>query len=148
MPGTLTESVVRVRMSHIKELPLYREQVPYEIWAENVSPGVDRTNVQLQIIDDIVLTDVRTLKSAKPSLETHGFEYLYQKFPDHCGIKTADDIGTSSPEQAQRISDYFDNMIELLGDTYNCSKVLCFDWRVGRHATLPTKKLYARFRRM
>ena len=133
MAATLTEPVVHVRMSHIKELSLYHEQIPYEIWAEKVDSGVKRTNVQLQIINDIGLTDVRTINSDKPALDTHGFEYLHQNFPDHCGIKTADDIGTSSPEQAQRISDYLDCMTDLLRDTYNCSKVLCFDWRVSGH---------------
>lgn len=123
---------VYVRMSHMKELPLYKTEIPYEIWAENFPSNGNRTNVELQIVDDIALTDVRKLQGSKPSLDTHGFEYIHQKFPEHCGIRNADDIGSSGPDQADRIAKYLENMIDLLQETYGCSKVLCFDWRVRR----------------
>ena len=110
---------------------------------ENVEPGVKRTNVQLEIVEDIGLTDVRTVELGKPSLETHGFEYLHQKFPDQCGIKTADSIGTSSPEQAKRISDYLDSITALLCETYACTKVLCFDWRVSCFRSHPLTRASA-----
>lgn len=141
------EHGVRVRLSHMKEIPLYQEEVPYEIWAEDVKPDVKRTNVQLEIINDVDLTDVRTMETKKPTLDTNGFEYIFQKFPEHCDIKTVDDIGVGGPKQAHRIATYLDCMTGLLQDTYNCTKVVCFDWRVGQPGGTyfkPTMLIYSR----
>lgn len=62
-------------LSHLSDDPVYKDEIPYEIWADKVSKDVQRTNVKLNVAPDCPLTDVRTLpEEDQPTLDTWGFE--------------------------------------------------------------------------
>lgn len=138
LPDHLTDNgVVRVSMSHLCDIALYQEEIPYEIWKDDVKEDVQRTNVKLKVIRDIQLTDIKSLESTdKPELETHGFEWFHQQYPTECGIKSADDVATASPEQRECISRYLRSMTQTLKENYGCVKVICYDWRVCLSSTI------------
>ena len=121
---------IRVSLSHLRDLPLYKEEVPYEIWFEQLDPTIKKTNIQLEITKNVPVTDVRSLGSQAPRLETHGFEYFHQALPDYCGIRTVDDVGDQNEVQRKSISQYLECMTQLLQERYKGRNVICYDWRV------------------
>lgn len=121
-------------LSHLRDDPVYKDEMPYEIWAENVSEGVQRTNVKLEIVSDCALTDIRTLGEKKPTLETWGFEWMHQNFPYDTGLHNADYFEYGMEKQLETLDRYLNCMSEFLQETLGCVKVVCWDWRVCEHA--------------
>ncbi|KAJ3496067.1 hypothetical protein NLG97_g2938 [Lecanicillium saksenae] len=119
-------------LSHLCDLPLYKKETPYEIWAENIDPEITKTNVELEIVHDCVLHDVRLPSTDQPSLETHGFEWAHRPFPTECGIKTANDVGFSDIVQQESLIKYIESTFTFIKEKYGCTKVMCWDWRVRR----------------
>lgn len=120
------------RLSHLLDDPIYKEEVPYEIWADKVPKDVERTNVRLNIVPDCPLTDVRALDDAdEPRLDTCGFQWFRQGFPYEAGIHTADDVRTDIQEQRDALDRYLNTMSDFLCETVGCERVLCWDWRVS-----------------
>ncbi|PMD15085.1 hypothetical protein NA56DRAFT_356977 [Hyaloscypha hepaticicola] len=118
-------------LSHLRDDAVYEEEMPYEIWSDNVSADVPRTNVKLNIVPDCPLTDIRTLgKKEKPALETSGFQWLYQGFPYHTGLHSADYVDYPRQKQLDTLEKYLDAMSEFLREELGCVKVVCWDWRV------------------
>jgi hypothetical protein len=121
-------------LSHLRDDAMYEEEMPYEIWSDNVSADVPRTNVKLNIVPDCPLTDIRTLgKKEKPALETSGFQWFYQGFPYHTGLHSADYVDYPRQKQLNTLEKYLDAMSEFLREELGCVKVVCWDWRVDTH---------------
>ena len=85
-------------LSHLSDDPIYKTEMPYEIWADSIADNVPRTNVKLNIIPDCPLTDIRTIagEENKPKLESWGFQWMHQDFPYHSGLHSASDVDTST----------------------------------------------------
>ncbi|EHK20636.1 uncharacterized protein TRIVIDRAFT_223951 [Trichoderma virens Gv29-8] len=121
------------RLSHLCDDPIYKEEVPYEIWADNVPKDIERTNVKLNIVPDCPLTDIRGLDDEdKPQLETCGFQWFHQDFPYHTGLHGADDVNTTTQAQSNTLDGYLTTMSDFLSERLGCEKVVCWDWRVRR----------------
>jgi hypothetical protein len=121
------------RLSHLQDDLVYEEEIPYEIWADNVPDGIQRTNVKLNIVPDCPLTDVRSLaEEDRPELETFGFQWMHQDFPHQAGISRADDVSTATQEQRYSLDRYLDTMSAFLREKVGCERVMCWDWRVFR----------------
>lgn len=118
-------------LSHLRDDPIYADEMPYEIWADNVSADIQRTNVKLQIVPDCPLTDTRSLDSEeKPKLETWGFQWLHQDFPYHSGLHSADYVDYPRLKQLDILDNYLNTMSDFLREKLGCEKVVCWDWRV------------------
>ena len=117
-------------LSHLRDDPLYDGEMPYEIWSDNVSADVPRTNVKLNIVPDCPLTDIRSLGKEQPELETWGFQWLKQEFPYHTGLSNADYVDYPRQKQLDTLEMYLDTMSEFLREKLGCVKVVCWDWRV------------------
>ncbi|KAK4208504.1 hypothetical protein QBC37DRAFT_379037 [Rhypophila decipiens] len=130
------------RLSHLLDDPIYKDEIPYEIWADKVASDVERTNVRLNIVPDCPLSDVRSLDDAdKPQLDTCGFQWFRQDFPYDAGIHCADDVRTDTQAQRDALDRYLNTMSDFLCETVGCEKVLCWDWRVRRSKlTMPRTK--------
>lgn len=125
-------------LSHLRDLPLYQDEIPYEIWADNFPADQPRTNVQNEIVHGCALTDVRELNESRPHIEQHGFEWISSPFPTHTGITSVDDIGFQTQAQQQALQEYLASISDLLRGRFGCQKVLCWDWRVRRsRSTVP-----------
>lgn len=120
-------------LAHLCKDPQYHEEAPYEVWADEIPAQLPRTNVKLELIHDVPVSDIRTLGDRKPKLETHGFEWLHHPFPTGTGIKGADDISFGTPDRRQGLEMYLASTINMLKDRLGCEKVLCWDWRVRNH---------------
>lgn len=119
------------RLSHLLNDPLYKEEIPYEIWANKLSKDAERTNVKLNIVPDCALIDIRDLEGAsQPQLESHGFQWFHQEFPVDAGLKGADDVSTATPEQREGLDRYLATMSTFIRDQLGCEKTICWDWRV------------------
>jgi hypothetical protein len=117
-------------LAHLCKDPRYQQEAPYEVWADEIPAQLPRTNVNLELIHDVPVTDIRSLENDLPALETHGFEWLHHPFPIETGIKTADDISFDTPEHRQGLEKYLASTIDMLKDRLGCDKVVCWDWRV------------------
>lgn len=117
-------------LSHLQDDPIYDEERPYEIWADNVSADIQRTNVKLNIVPDCALTDIRTMGSGTPTLGTFGFQWLYQDFPYQTGLHSADYIDLPREKQLDTLEKYLNEMSGFLEERLGCVKVVCWDWRV------------------
>lgn len=122
---------ITATLSHLSDDPLYKEEMPYEIWADEVSDDAPRTNVKLNIVSGCALTDVRSLKEEKPVLDTWGFEWFRQSFPHHTGLHSAEYIDYPREKQLDVLEKYLDTMSGFLRETLGCEKVVCWDWRVS-----------------
>lgn len=132
-------------LSHLSDDPIYKEEIPYEIWANNVPEGAQRTNVKLNIVSDCELTDIRTLDdNSRPELETWGFQWFHQEFPFETGLSSVDDVGTSTAEQRAALDEYLAKMSDFLRERLGCEKVLCWDWRVRSLIRLMSQLHYIR----
>ena len=118
-------------LSHLRDNALYKEEMPYEIWADNLSENAPRTNVELDIVPDCSLTDIRNLGNERPKLENGGFEWMYQEFPFHTGLHSADYVEYPLPKQRDVLDRYLNSMSDFLREKLGCEKVVCWDWRVG-----------------
>jgi hypothetical protein len=117
-------------LSHLRDDRVYEEEMPYEIWADNVSADIQRSNVKLDLVSDIPVTDVRTLGEGKPELETWGFQWLSQDFPYHTGLHNADYVDYPRHKQLETLEKYLNTMSDFLREKLGCEKVVCWDWRV------------------
>ncbi|KAM3547704.1 hypothetical protein MY1884_009469 [Beauveria asiatica] len=61
-----TQGPLTASLSHLCDLPLYKKETPYEIWAENIDSTITKTNVKLEIVHNCALHDVRRSKSTHP----------------------------------------------------------------------------------
>ena len=117
-------------LSHLRDDPVYNEEMPYEIWADNVSDDAQRTNVELDIVPDCSLTDVRSLSGERPELEKWGFEWMHQDFPFHTGLHNAEYVEYPTLKQRDVLDQYLNSMSEFLRERLGCAKAVCWDWRV------------------
>ena len=128
------------QLNHLRDDPVYHDEVPYEIWADNFPEDTPRTNVRLNLVPGCPLTDVRSIadESQRPTLATAGFEWMHQKFPRETGLWGADDVNTATPAQRQALDRYLVTMAAFLQERLGCAKAVCWDWRVRRSkGTLP-----------
>jgi hypothetical protein len=117
-------------LSHLCDDPVYKDEIPYEIWADNVRSDVERTNVKLDLVPDCPLTNARSLSDHdKPTLETCGFQWFHQDFPYHTGLQSADDVRTDTQEHRDALDRYLTTMSDFLREKIGCEKVVCWDWR-------------------
>lgn len=117
-------------LSHLQDDPVYKEEMPYEIWADNVSEDAQRTNVELDIVPDCSLTDVRSLGNERPELDKWGFEWMYQDFPYDTGLHNADYVEFPTLKQRDVLDRYLNSMSDFLREKLGCAKAVCWDWRV------------------
>jgi hypothetical protein len=118
-------------LSHLVDDLLYKDEVPYEIWANSVPDNIPRTNVKLEVIDDCSLTDINNLDE-QPQLETHGFQWFHQDYPHNTGLCDSSFVDLPADQQRQILKRYVESMSEFLNKELGCDKVLCWDWRVSR----------------
>lgn len=129
--ASLVPKPTTARLSHLLDDPIYKQEIPYEIWADNISSDVERTNVKLNIVPDCPLTDARDLSEEdKPRLETCGFQWFHQDFPYEMGLRSADDVRTDTQEHRDILDRYLNTMSDFLCEKIGCEKVVCWDWRV------------------
>ena len=117
-------------LSHLHDDPVYKEEIPYEIWADEISENTQRTNVELDIVPDCALRNVRSLRDERPKLEQWGFEWMHQDFPYHTGLHNADYVEFATQKQREVLDRYLNVMSDFLRDKLGCAKVVCWDWRV------------------
>lgn len=131
-------------LTHLRDDPIYKEEMPYEIWADNVSESTQRTNVELDIVPDCPLTDVRSLGDERPALEKWGFEWIFQDFPYDTGLHSADCVDLETAKQRDVLGRYLNTMSDFLREKLGCEKVLCWDWRVynGSPADSPYANIF------
>lgn len=140
MEVTAAQHIIHGPLNHLSDLPLYREEKPYEVWIEKIEEGVPRSNVRFQAVEDVPLQDIRDLPQVDlPTLEEHGFEVFYSAFPPGCNINSSADVG-DKPEQREAMQKYLEGTTQALVDHYNGKKAVCYDWRVRRalHKPLTT----------
>ncbi|KAF2009095.1 hypothetical protein BU24DRAFT_415441 [Aaosphaeria arxii CBS 175.79] len=118
-------------LSHLVDDPIYEEEEPYEIWADDLPVNVARTNVKLEIIPYCPLTDVRSIDE-KPQLEKFGFEWMHQDFPHHAGLHSSDCVDLKPREQQNVLDAYVASMSDFPQEQLKCFQVVCWDWRVRK----------------
>ncbi|KAH6718667.1 hypothetical protein BKA61DRAFT_473338 [Leptodontidium sp. MPI-SDFR-AT-0119] len=121
---------VTATLSHLSDDPIYKEEMPYEIWADNVADDTPRTNIKLNIFPDCALTDVRTLHGEKPALDSWGFGRFHQSFPYETGPYSAEYVNLPREKQLDVLEKYLETMSGFLREQLGCEKVVCWDWRV------------------
>ncbi|KAJ8132508.1 hypothetical protein O1611_g1114 [Lasiodiplodia mahajangana] len=123
MSGPSTD--LRISLNHLKDLPLYQIEKPYEIWAP-VDETQCKTNVQFEYCDGIPVADVRG-RQDEFDIETCGFSFLHH--PVGLGLSAAE---VKTDEGRLLVIRYLEEMSSFLQQTLSCRRVLCYDWRVRR----------------
>lgn len=117
-------------LNYLADIPLWKTEKPWEMWTETLPQGLtDRTNVQFQAVEDVMIDDVRDLPHESwPKLDREGFQYLSHDFPD-IKLSSIEDI---QDDQDKKIAmqQYISTMTALLRDRFQGSKAVCYDWRV------------------
>jgi hypothetical protein len=119
----------KVSLNHLKDLPLYATEQPYEIWLDQVPEGVRQTNVEFELYHDIPIRDARAVGLDSFNIDDQGFEFLCHEYPQHLSISGAEEVN-ETPEQRRAILEYIDIMASFLCETYGGTKAVCYDWRV------------------
>ncbi|KAM0482205.1 hypothetical protein ACHAP7_004435 [Fusarium lateritium] len=109
-----------VRLGFLKDKELYRREKPYILFVGNSKneEGVPKSNVELQTVEDIPVTDVRDSCEAY-TLDKHGFQFIthqqtFSDFEDDNLIK-----GQYLP-QAEKV---------IMDNIPYAKRILIFDWR-------------------
>ncbi|KAL8647403.1 MAG: hypothetical protein Q9210_005581 [Variospora velana] len=123
-------AVIHAPLNHLSRSALWQEEKPYEIWMDKLPPGADRSNVTFEIIDNVPITDTRSLGGNCPSLDREGFEIFRHPFPTQCNIDNVDDV--DRPEKRQAVMEYLNIMTKELVDRFQGDRAICYDWRVRR----------------
>ncbi|KAI9671546.1 MAG: hypothetical protein M1817_003598 [Caeruleum heppii] len=134
---------IRASLNHLSDIPLWREEKPYEIWAEELPKGILQTNVTFDLVPGVSLTDIRSCGIARPRLEDEGFQVFHHPFPKDCGFDSID--GLDRPERRQAVMDYLSLMTNVAVERLNATKAICYDWRVRRAAAkahVKTPRIY------
>jgi hypothetical protein len=120
---TLSSLPMLVQLKYLADLPLYEEEKPYTLYGypDEVTP---KTNCKFVHVNGIAVADIRGRES-EFNLGECGFEY--HKKPSSCDLRAS---MFESAEGRESVWRYLRETIQLAQETFNCPKVLCFDWRV------------------
>jgi hypothetical protein len=119
-----------VSLRFVADLPLYESQKPYEIWLEDLPPGIEKTNVRWDEHHNI---PVRSMRSHHSSLETTGFTYIHhrsQHLPEFVTYsKNGEDFSTFT--EGKGIEPYLHETTNLVKEIMGAEKTFIQDWRVS-----------------
>jgi hypothetical protein len=126
------EPVIHAPLNHIVRSPKWDNEKAYEMWIEEIPPGLERSNVEFQVIPDCPITDIRNLPPAEqPTLDREGYQILHSPFSDFGGLNLSSIEHLDGDEAKRRaMRTYLASMTEKLRDQYDGVKAVCFDWRV------------------
>jgi hypothetical protein len=116
---------VRATLTYLSDLPLYKCQKVYEIWASEAPSEIPKTNSEFTDHENVEIFDVRT-NSVITGLDTTGFVFLNHL---SSALPTASDM--LATETAPAVSAYLEEVIQLVRDFVSADNVICFDWRVS-----------------
>lgn len=117
-------------LNYLADLPLWKKEKPWEMWTEQLPRGLtERTNVQFQAMDNVVIHDVRDLpEEAWPRLDREGYQYLSHPFPN-IKLPSIENI-EEDQEKKDAMQQYVSIMTAFLRDRFHGTKAVCYDWRV------------------
>ncbi|KAK0642961.1 hypothetical protein B0T16DRAFT_174494 [Cercophora newfieldiana] len=134
--SALPEPVIHVPLNHIARSPKWETEKAYEIWVEELPPGLKRSNVEFQLVPNCPITNIRSLPpSEQPTLDREGYQILHSPFAEFekLGLSSIEHLdGDEGKRRAMRT--YLASMTEKLRDHYDGVKAVCFDWRVRKYA--------------
>ncbi|KAL8896036.1 MAG: hypothetical protein Q9207_007902 [Kuettlingeria erythrocarpa] len=67
-------AVIYAPLNHLSRSTLWQEEKPYEIWMDKLPPGADRSNVTFEVIDNVLITDTRSLGGTGFGTGTYWFK--------------------------------------------------------------------------
>jgi hypothetical protein len=116
---------MRVSLSFLSDLPLYKEEKPYTIHG-TAAEGLKNSNCEFTVFDDIEVEDVRGEENSGNFLE-RGFQFKHHasKVP-----VSSSDFQSPGP-QNELVQLYLEETIELAKAETEATKVILFDWRVS-----------------
>ena len=124
--GFVTMPDITTRIDFLKDLPLYKEEKPFMVMLpanKGLDPNQFRTeNLEFERREDITVYDIRG-QGAEYSLESSGFQLAEHK-SKNLDLLSREDVEVYRAETE-----------EFLQNTLGAEKVVCWDVRVGRHAS-------------
>jgi hypothetical protein len=116
---------MRVSLSFLSDLPLYKEEKPYTIHGTIVE-GLKNSNCEFTVFDDVEIEDVRGQENSCSFLE-RGFQFKHHasKVP-----VSSSDFQSPGPKH-ELVQRYLEETIELVKAETEATKVVLFDWRVS-----------------
>ncbi len=113
-----------ISLNHLKDLPLYQHEKPYEVWLPLANDSA-KTNVVFSYCHDIPVTDARPNKQTF-DIEEYGFAFL--QHPAGLDL-AAEDVKTDQGRKS--VIRYLEDMSTFMQDYFKADRVLCYDWRVS-----------------
>ena len=81
MVGVQIVLVTYTPLNHLSRSSLWKEEKHYEIWMDKLPPWAERSNVTFYVIEEVPLTDTRSLGGHGLSLEREGFRNISSSLP-------------------------------------------------------------------
>lgn len=129
VPPVSTSKTFRMHdtLQFLCELPVYKEEQPYELYGFPEQQSEKRTNCIFEA-KAVTVADVRNMNDA-PQLEEHGFKFIQHISSCRPEASHFETVGGDKTIQLA----YLEETIALVQHELKATKVICFDWRVLPH---------------
>lgn len=112
----------------LRELPLYQEEQPYQLYGFPDQNPLARENCEFEA-KDVEVIDVREHPVTIPD---HGFAFLRFKSSCELEAKHFETVGGDPTVRTQ----YLEETIDFVRNMFKPLDIVCFDWRVSQGASL------------
>jgi hypothetical protein len=112
-----------ISLNHLRDLPKYRVEKPYEIWAPILSDQ-KKTNVEFELCHGIQVTDARP-RLESFDMEKQGFQFLHNPVPVTFNVEDV-----QNQEGMAQLVTYLKEMANFMQSQFHTDKIVCYDWRV------------------
>lgn len=112
-------------LAFLRDLPLYQEEQPFEIYGYPDLPRSASSNCQFESRSQIPARDAR---GSTQDFELNECGFVFLTRPSQCPLKA--DQFENMNEGCQNVLQYLDETRTIVKEYFLASRVICFDWRV------------------